>query len=118
MKRLFIRHLIPNKGKFYDYVVGKHYNTLQEWAKDNKQSIHDIRYGINDLGCDVNNIEGYRSVSLSGLMKYLHPMCELPTEEDEIVEVKNNKLVAELNASLSTIEKQVQYIRNTLKKFQ
>jgi len=119
-KKLFIRHLIPHKGKFYDYVVGKHYNTLQEWAKDNKRTINDIRYGVNDLGCNVNNVEGYTSVSLQALMKYLHPMCELPTEQELATEVQNNnkKLVADLRAAIYTVEKQTEYLKNLIAKIE
>ena len=42
-----IRHAIPNNGTIYDYTIGKHYDTLLDWAVANGRSLEDIMYGVN-----------------------------------------------------------------------
>ena len=39
------RHMIPNKKKYFDYIEGKHYNTLEKWAQANGRTLDDIVYG-------------------------------------------------------------------------
>jgi hypothetical protein len=47
LKKTQIRHCIPNRKNYVDYVAGKEYNTLEEWALDNGKTLSDILYGIN-----------------------------------------------------------------------
>jgi hypothetical protein len=47
LKKTQIRHCIPNRKNYVDYVAGKEYNTLEEWAVDNGKTLSDILYGIN-----------------------------------------------------------------------
>ena len=49
LKKTQIRHCIPNRKNYVDYVAGKEYNTLHEWALDNGKTLDDIVYGINDV---------------------------------------------------------------------
>lgn len=43
-----LSHAVPNKGMIYDYIHGKHYNTLREWAHANDCTLDDIYYGFNN----------------------------------------------------------------------
>ena len=47
LKKTQIRHCIPNRKNYVDYVSGKTYNTLEEWAVDNGKTLADVLYGIN-----------------------------------------------------------------------
>jgi len=47
LKKTQIRHCIPNRKNYVDYVSGKEYNTLEEWAADNGKTLADVLYGIN-----------------------------------------------------------------------
>jgi hypothetical protein len=49
LKKTQIRHCIPNRKNYVDYVAGKEYNTLEEWAVDNGKTLDDILYGINHI---------------------------------------------------------------------
>jgi len=49
LKKTQIRHCIPNRKNYVDYVAGKEYNTLEEWAVDNGKTLSDILYGINHV---------------------------------------------------------------------
>jgi len=49
LKKTEIRHCIPNRKNYVDYVAGKEYNTLEEWAVDNGKTLDDILYGINHI---------------------------------------------------------------------
>jgi len=42
-----IRHVKPYRKKWLDYVVGKEFNTLQEWVTDCGGTLDDVRYGVN-----------------------------------------------------------------------
>lgn len=41
-------HAVPNKGMIYDFIAGKHYKTLREWADANGRNLDDIWYGFNN----------------------------------------------------------------------
>lgn len=42
-----IRHVIAYKGKWFDYIVKREFNTLSEWAIDAGGTIDDILFGVN-----------------------------------------------------------------------
>jgi len=41
-----IRHVKPYHGKWFDYVAGEEFDTLEEWAADCGGSLNDILYGV------------------------------------------------------------------------
>ena len=49
LKKTQIRHCIPNRKNYVDYVAGKEYDTLEEWAVDNGKTLEDVLYGINHV---------------------------------------------------------------------
>lgn len=61
-----LSHAVPNKGMIYDYIHGKHYNTLREWAHANDCTLDDIYYGF-------NNQNGRLFVTLYQLIMLLDP---------------------------------------------
>lgn len=98
--RAQIRHLVPYKGRYYDYIVKKEYNTLEEWAEDNNQNTWDIVYGVNS----VHNREPSRRVveyiTLDKLLEFLDPGYKnevpsliLPTQDTQTV----NDILVELS---------------------
>ena len=115
LKSTTIRHLIPNKGSYYDYVVGKHYNTLREWATENKKSLEDICYGVSKLSNDWTYY-----LPLDEMLRTLNPKWVWPTEQELATEVQNNnkKLVADLRAAIYTVEKQTEYLKNLIAKIE
>ena len=58
-------HVVPNKGLMYDFIAGKHYKTLREWADANGRTLDDIWYGF-------NNHTGRIYVSLYHLLSFLN----------------------------------------------
>ncbi len=46
-KNGMIRHAKLYKGKFLDYVVGKQFDTIEEWVKDAGGKMEDVLYGEN-----------------------------------------------------------------------
>ena len=44
-----IRHCILNKGKFFDYVVDKKFDTFEEWLADAGGTMSDVLYGVNRI---------------------------------------------------------------------
>jgi len=49
IKRGHVRHCIPYKGKYYDYIAKKEFNTLIEWVKNVSQdeTLYSVVYGTN-----------------------------------------------------------------------
>ena len=81
LKKTQIRHCIPNRKNYVDYVAGKTYNTLEEWASDNGKSLGDILYGINDIHFHSNrdawDCSQVYFITLETLMSYLSPKKRL-----------------------------------------
>lgn len=101
-----IRHMIPYKGKYFDYVTHREYDTLNDWAHDNSKTLNDIVYGVNF----VHNV-GYGSkqrafVSLETLIKHLDPGFQF--------NVKNAEF-AKIQTELETIISRIQAISDKLK---
>lgn len=82
LKETQLRHCIPYKGKFFDYIVKKEYATLEEWAADNGKDVGNIYYGRADIHFRTSNpahTEWWRKkefihyVTFSQLMYFLMP---------------------------------------------
>lgn len=87
LKRTVLRHAIPNKGKMFDYIVGKHYKTLRDWAIANNRSLEDIVYGVNHI-----HFMQDRTVSWITLDDLLYRLCpdwiwpsENPAQQEAVV---------------------------------
>lgn len=91
LKNEAIRHLIPYSGRYYDYIAHKEYNTLNEWAVENGETLENIRYGVvkKHRYNAANPIVAW--VELDVLMTYLEPnynqapVPNLLAEFDDIV---------------------------------
>jgi hypothetical protein len=108
MKKDSIRHLIPNKGRYYDYVAHKEYKTLKEWAEDNGKNVSNILYGLHNV---YSVHSGARLISahitLNTLIKFLDPNYEGETQ----VEVTDkDKLLAQFDWLI----KQMNAVRNQI----
>lgn len=71
MKKDSIRHLIPYKNGYFDYIIHKEYTTLRDWAEDNGKTLDDILYGVNRVYCYTEPVRAY--VTLNKLLKFLNP---------------------------------------------
>ena len=71
LKNDFIRHLIPYKGRYFDYIVNKEYKTLREWADDNGEDVGNICYGVNRVFNFTEPVRVY--VRLHQLLEFLDP---------------------------------------------
>lgn len=81
LKKTQIRHCIPNRKNYVDYVAGKTYKTLEEWAAENGKSLGEILYGINDIHFHSNrdawDCSQVYFITLETLMSYLTPKKRL-----------------------------------------
>jgi hypothetical protein len=109
LKRTTLRHAIPNKGKFYDYIVDRHYNTLQEWATANGKTIDDIVYGVNHIHFGQDGNQDY--IPLNTLVKALNPNWISPTENRQQVTIpKQTSMkdhIIDLRKTIAAIEDSV-----------
>jgi len=71
LKNDSIRHLIPYKGHYFDYIVNKEYNTLHEWAEENGEDVGNICYGVNRVFNFAEPVRVY--IKLQQLLAFLHP---------------------------------------------
>ena len=71
LKKDFIRHLIPYKGRYFDYIVNKEYKTLREWAEDNGKELGDVCYGVNRMFNVNEPLRVY--IRLHELLEFLDP---------------------------------------------
>lgn len=109
MKKDSIRHLIPYKGRYFDYTVHKEYNTLEEWAADNGKTTSDVLYGVNRIYNSSEPIRAY--ITLIQLLQFLDPNYKSET----VVEVTDKqKLLAQFDFLL----KQMNTLRATIEKLQ
>ncbi len=79
-----IRHCIIHDGKYYDYIVNKHYDSLEEWLDSANGTYTDVRYGTNR----VHNGTKPNYVTLARLLqgleyKYENMYKTMNPEEDE-----------------------------------
>jgi len=73
LKNAVIRHVVPYSGRYYDYIAHKEYNTLNEWAVENGETLDNIRYGVvkKHRYNATNPIVAW--VELDNLVRYLDP---------------------------------------------
>jgi hypothetical protein len=80
LKKENVRHMSTYKGKYYDYIAGKDYDTLEKWATDNGRSVDDIRYGVSY----VSTYGEYTvSITLPELLEMLNPSFAEKMKEDQ-----------------------------------
>jgi len=74
-----IRHCVIHDGKFYDYIVKKHYDSLLDWATSCGGSLSNVLYGTNRVHSGSKPIH----VTLSHLLDRLgYRPLEEDSEED------------------------------------
>ena len=94
-----IRHMIPYKGKYFDYVVHREYDTLLEWAHDNSKTLDDIVYGVNFVHNVASGCKQRAFVSLETLINHLEPNFQFNVKNAEFA-----KIQTELEAIISRIQ--------------
>lgn len=100
VKNQLIRHLVPYGNVYYDYIVGKEYSTLAEWARDNSWSVTDIRYGVVKKHRNYVNDPVVAYITLDTLVKHLDPNYK----GDHVVEVTDKqKLLSQFDFLLKQI---------------
>jgi len=110
-KKTTLRHLTIHNNKFYDYIAKKHYDTLADWAIENKKSLNDILYGINPAYHDAT--DSY--ISLDDLLLSLNENWVWPEEHPANQEyTKHSQIVEEVNATLAKMKQEIDDIRNIL----
>lgn len=110
LKKDSIRHLIPYKGHYYDYIVRKEYNTLQDWADDNGEDVNTILYGVNHVHKNRytdDSVSEY--IKLEDLLKFLDPNYTrepvLVISEKKTLLAQFDSLVQQMNGLREKIEK-------------
>jgi hypothetical protein len=73
LKNESIRHVVPYSGRYYDYIVRKEYESLNEWAVENGETLDNICYGVvkKHRKNAANPIVAW--VELDKLVRYLDP---------------------------------------------
>lgn len=113
-----LRHAIPNKGGYFDYIEKKHYDTLQDWATANGRNLQDIVYGVNHAFDLYHPFASW--ISIETFMRSLDREWSWPTE-DEIRAVKDeqrDKLISDLKNVLHVIDLNMGYANDILKKLE
>jgi hypothetical protein len=127
LKETQLRHCIPYKGKFFDYIVKKEYATLEEWAADNRKTTHDICYGRADIHfrtTDPAHTEWWRKkqfihyIRLFQLVKFLMPSdntTQIVYEDDmsyiQEVNIPSNDKLDEILRQIDAIRASVEELR-------
>jgi len=101
-----IRHMIPYKGKYFDYIVHQEYDTLLDWAVDNGKTLDDIVYGVNFVHNVAAGCKQRVFVTLETLVKHHEPGFQF--------NVKNVEF-AKIQSELETIISRIQAISDKLK---
>jgi hypothetical protein len=99
IKAEHIRHMIPYKGKYFDYVVHQEYDTLNDWAVDNGKTLDDIVYGVNFVYRVNAGHEQIGFVTLETLIKHLEPSFQFNVKNEEFARIQT-----ELEAIISRIQ--------------
>lgn len=109
LKKTTLRHLIPNKRSYYDYIVQKHYKTLAEWAEANGRTVDDILYGVNHIHFDQNREQAY--MPLKELLHMIAPnWVDAPQPDADadrfvLIRTKLDNMQALLNEMYAIIQK-------------
>jgi len=99
LKAEHIRHMIPYKGKYFDYVTHREYDTLNDWVVDNGKTLDDIVYGVNFVHRVNAGHEQRGFVTLETLIKHLEPNFQFNVNNAEF-----NKIQTELESIISRIQ--------------
>jgi hypothetical protein len=95
LKKTQIRHCIPNRKNYVDYVSGKKYNTLEEWAVDNGKTLADVLYGINYVHF-IDHQRAYGSVvyhmPLDVLVDHIMPHKKVVNTDPAIVLIDKDRM--------------------------
>lgn len=100
MKNKYIRHLIPYKGHYYDYVVNKEYDTLNDWAIDNNKTVDSILYGYNSRYSHIPKVY----ITLNKLLKFLNPKYTIPESNKITLLARMEVLIHELTDIMNTLQ--------------
>jgi hypothetical protein len=96
LKKTQIRHCIPNRNNYVDYVAGKTYNTLEEWAVDNGKTLADVLYGINDIHFHSNrdawDCSQVYFITLETLVGHIMPQKKVVNADPAIVRIDKNRM--------------------------
>jgi hypothetical protein len=109
LKAEHIRHMIPYKGKYFDYVTHREYDTLNDWAVDNGKTVDDIVYGVNFVHRVNAGYEQRGFVTLETLIKHLEPNFQL---------TKNQELIATIQRDLKAVINSLEAIAMKIKKLE
>jgi hypothetical protein len=109
LKADHIRHMIPYKGKYFDYITHQEYDTLNDWAVDNGKTLNDIVYGVNFVHRTSNACKQRGFVTLETLIKHLDPNFEL---------TNNYELIASIQRDLKAVINSLETIAMKIKKLQ
>lgn len=115
LKAEHIRHMIPYKGKYFDYVTHREYDTLNDWAVDNGKTLDDIVYGVNFVHrvmfvSGVNRGREQRGfVTLETLLKHLEPTFQFNN---------NQELIATIQRDLKSVIENLEAIATKIKKLE
>jgi len=95
LKKTQIRHCIPNRKNYVDYVAGKEYNTLEEWAVDNGKTLSDILYGINYVHF-IDHQWAYGSVvyhmPLDVLVEHIMPQKKVENTDPAMIIIDRDRI--------------------------
>lgn len=98
-----IRHCIPYKGRYFDYIVKKEFATLHEWAADCGSNIRHVKFGSNRV--HTGSLPDYISLrELLATYGYIGPLedelkLEIP-EVDEVPTVTTTELTEMLDIEM------------------
>jgi hypothetical protein len=109
LKAEHIRHMIPYKGKYFDYVTHREYDTLNDWAVDNGKTVNDIVYGVNFVHRTFDACRQVGFVTLETLIKHLEPNFQL---------TKNQELIATIQRDLKAVIDNLEAIAMKIKKLE
>jgi hypothetical protein len=109
LKTEHIRHMIPYRGKYFDYITHREYDTLNDWAEDNGKTLDDIVYGVNFVHTVNLGHEQIGFVTLETLIKHLEPSFQL---------TKNQELIATIQRDLKAVINSLEAIAMKIKKLE
>ena len=109
LKAEHIRHMIPYKGKYFDYVTHREYDTLNDWAVDNGKTVNDIVYGVNFVHRTFDACRQVGFVTLETLIRHLDPTFQL---------TKNQELIATIQRDLKAVINSLEAIAMKIKKLE
>ena len=109
LKAEHIRHMIPYKGKYFDYITHREYNTLNDWAVDNGKTVDDIVYGVNFVHRTFDACRQIGFVTLETLIRHLEPTFQL---------TKNQELIATIQRDLKAVINNLEAIAMKIKKLE